>query len=482
MVKKLVMFSLILCAIHDIFSLNYISIKENAFDWQYGRLQRLQLRTEPGVGKVLQLSAFDQIENLDLLLNFENKLDIEKYPYTLTKEGGDVSHAQFRTGSSAVSFNLENVMSLRPLSSSIFSEIKKNQDFTISFWINPSRLADGEIIFSYYSPLSIENRYIHQSITAFVVANQVIWRFENVFFNEEGESILIELAGESILRNMWSHHAVSFDSSRGFLQLLNNNTVVNTAYTNKTNNAERFTSLPYFQYSLEQEIHIGQFLGYMDGFFIARQFMDRVPLDYFNRYGYFISQPIFIYDKILDNIEVDDLKEDFSALRLFIRTHDSAKFLNDLHDDKDWQEIDLNTFFSIQQKNPRYMQLRVNFFAGKQRQSSPVLRDIKLFYYLATRPSRPGNLYYQKESENILKISWQPVLASNIAGYRLYFGTDSGEYVGRLGQVFSPIDVETEHSVLLHDLTPGVMYYISLVSYDDQGRESEFSPELVILF
>ena len=70
-----------------------------------------------------------------------------------------------------------------------------------------------------------------------------------------------------------------------------------------------------------------------------------------------------------------------------------------------------------------------------------------------------------------IQVNWNPNTEEDLAGYRLYVGTASGQY----GE---PVDVGnvTEHVM---EITPqhGATYYFALTAYDTSGNESGYSAE-----
>jgi hypothetical protein len=62
-----------------------------------------------------------------------------------------------------------------------------------------------------------------------------------------------------------------------------------------------------------------------------------------------------------------------------------------------------------------------------------------------------------------------PLLPSEIGGYRIYYGTQEGDYPNRID-----FDDGTAESVKLIDLAPGTYYFV-ITTYDTDGRESEYS-------
>lgn len=66
-------------------------------------------------------------------------------------------------------------------------------------------------------------------------------------------------------------------------------------------------------------------------------------------------------------------------------------------------------------------------------------------------------------------LSWDPSPDADIIGYKLYYGTDSGQYT-------ESIDVGNTTSYTLSVVTPG-MYYFAVTAYELDQHESSFSNE-----
>ena len=70
-----------------------------------------------------------------------------------------------------------------------------------------------------------------------------------------------------------------------------------------------------------------------------------------------------------------------------------------------------------------------------------------------------------------VKLSWVENSASDVAGYKAYYGTASRSYQ-------SNVDAGTFTSVEIDGLTPGVTYYFAVTAYDNSGNQSAYSQEV----
>ena len=68
-------------------------------------------------------------------------------------------------------------------------------------------------------------------------------------------------------------------------------------------------------------------------------------------------------------------------------------------------------------------------------------------------------------------LSWNPNTESDLAGYRIHYGTARGSYS-------APIDVRNVTVYTLIGLAPEQTYYFAATAYDSSGSESGYSNEV----
>ena len=74
-----------------------------------------------------------------------------------------------------------------------------------------------------------------------------------------------------------------------------------------------------------------------------------------------------------------------------------------------------------------------------------------------------------------ITLAWDasvPSALSDVAGYKIYYGTQSGNYT------YPPIDVGNVTSYTINNLDKDEIYYLAVNAYASSGEESEFSTEL----
>ena len=68
-------------------------------------------------------------------------------------------------------------------------------------------------------------------------------------------------------------------------------------------------------------------------------------------------------------------------------------------------------------------------------------------------------------------VAWDPNPEPDVAGYKIYYGTNSGSYT-------ASVDAGSATSAVISGLQEGVTYFFSAVAYDASNNESGFSNEI----
>lgn len=87
-----------------------------------------------------------------------------------------------------------------------------------------------------------------------------------------------------------------------------------------------------------------------------------------------------------------------------------------------------------------------------------------------TPPSAPSGLTIEQKASSLF-VAWNPNTEDDLAGYKIHFGTKSGEYD-------RTIDLKNVNNYTLKGLTTDKTYYITLSAYDSSGNESQNSTEV----
>jgi len=95
-----------------------------------------------------------------------------------------------------------------------------------------------------------------------------------------------------------------------------------------------------------------------------------------------------------------------------------------------------------------------------------------LFTSCTIDPNGWMNMYFPEEGGAEVALEWDPNNEPNLAGYRIYYGIESGNYSRVL-------DVGNNNISTISNLAHGVTYYFAATAYNEMGYESGFSMEIV---
>jgi fibronectin type 3 domain-containing protein len=79
-------------------------------------------------------------------------------------------------------------------------------------------------------------------------------------------------------------------------------------------------------------------------------------------------------------------------------------------------------------------------------------------------------------SQNTVTLVWDPVTDPNLAGYRIYYGTTTGNYLQPFG---NGLNVNTVTTYTVTGLSRGTTYYFAATAYDSSNNESTYSNEVL---
>jgi hypothetical protein len=85
----------------------------------------------------------------------------------------------------------------------------------------------------------------------------------------------------------------------------------------------------------------------------------------------------------------------------------------------------------------------------------------------------PLPLFASQPASQSITLAWTPSPDDSVAGYKLYYGLQSGQYT-------TCVDVGDVDSATFSVPVAGATYYLAATTYDMYGNESDFSDEIII--
>ncbi|MDR2149675.1 MAG: fibronectin type III domain-containing protein [Spirochaetaceae bacterium] len=470
------------------------------------------MKNRSRIGEMATMSAYpvltlsssgEDSDSLDMFLSFDEAVSdyftdrVGHYTVTATP-GSAASQALFvRAGTGAALFSgLPTILQagagktyptgnlvVEPRTNALLAAGTVVHDFSLEFWLYPANMENGEQILSWNA---ITASYALQQIQCTVSRNRIQWDFSNFF---AASSLISFNSITTVVPKTWSHHLIRFDSRSGLLEYLINGQLENVLFVTATGHNYGEVYLPVV--GNNGKLILGaQFMGMMDEFRLHSSFVTDIALQRYPKSGG-IAETIPLDlgdpDSSVLNIEVSggNQKEIYRGTGRFHFSDDSAieffiRASNNPYRMPEWQSFVPGVKLSRIQG--RYVQIAAVLYPSGDGEATPYLDTVRIVYRPNEAPAPPTQIRVVA-GDGSVDLSWRQSSSKDTAGYRVYYGTASGEYFGEdaaLGA--SPLDVGNCTSVHIDGLKNGTLYYFAVVAYDsaEPFHAGDFSREVTV--
>ncbi len=429
---------------------------------------------------VLQDAEYSVTPETDLLLHLNSGPPIDAAgKYRVNGSAHVITSAYSVYGGGAALFrNWKGGLQIAPRENALLSPGTEWNDFTIEFWLYPAALEDDEIILSWNGVKKTGNKNMPQSITCRVEDRKLHWIFSNLFIPPDNGQFTITLAGTTpLVPKRWNHHTVRFDGDTGLLEYTVNGNPEAITYATATKQEAPAIFYPSIGNYSRGPLEIAPFYtGIIDEVRFSTSFIKKPTYKkYTKTAGSAISKPIDLgySNSKLITISADDTVPGNADIFYFYIINDSS-----LPSDAGWSPFSPGSFYPNDARG-RFLHLKVELYPTGEGKYTPSISDITVTYE-PDLPPPPPSLITATAGNNEVTLQWKPVAEADIAGYSVYYGTESGRYIGTAGDQPSPIDVGNTTSVTIERLENGTLYFFSVVSYDSSTPHhfSGFSKEV----
>ena len=462
--------------------------------------------------------------SVDLLLLGNSREEMFSPFYTIRAEDVIIDNVLPLFGTGSMRFvSPENRIVLTPRQGALLSDAVDMGSFSFDFWIYPNARGDEDEIFSRYGSVIDESgSFIDTGIRIFFRSNRVVLSFHNIFRDTEGRYRNVEIRGETMVNlRQWQHIAFSYDARSGKLSRLVNGIEDSIVWATDTG---RFGGSPFraaFPQGFRRNAQIGGgFRGRLDSFRIRRSAWDNPSL---SRYS---DTPGRVTSRVFDmgtprarlaSITWDAESPAGSAVFVEYRISDSIFHANNpsmlwtrvRHPDGGVSRNGTDAMSFARGGNPeslsaangangargngqngnsqwngfevpsgRYVQWRAILMGSESGRVTPILRNVRITWEPAHQPDTPAELRARAGDRRVL-LSWRGNL-DRIAGYRIYVGTQRGEYLHPASPIDIPLNLINQRTpeFVVRNLENDRLYYFSVVAYTAEGMLSEFSNEV----
>ena len=415
----------------------------------------------------------------DLLLSFEPRANGDRAGNYAVQRQVDQVGQRARVGEGAAAFSASGGgLVLEPRAGTLLAPGSSPGDFSIEFWLFPVSAGDGEIVLRWEGILGDLVSGRPQSLRVEVQNRRLEWTFENIFQTPEAERFTVNLAGRDLLvPRHWQHHLLRYRADIGLIEYLVDGRVQDVTHATSSGGEEGDTFVPLIGARSPRRLEIGPaFRGLMDEVRFSRRFVTEPNLTPETpEPGHIVFGPIDLGQagSLLSSVSGSVQVPGQSDVRLYYRIADS-----DLMGDGEWVHFERSQRI-IPPATGRYVWLRAELYPGEPGDPSPQLRRLEVVYEPNDPPPPPRGVV-ATPGDGQVALSWNEVRGDNVQGYRVYYGTRSGEYLGTVAsQGASPIDVGRETAVTIRGLKNGLLYYFAVAAYDESMGSLLYSREVV---
>ena len=395
--------------------------------------------------------------------------------------------------------------------------------FSIEFRFYPVNLKDESVLFSRVGYFSGQKNGIEIAIKE----ERIVLRLYKLFKDASGRRFDIMLnRGRSLQEKNWYHFSLSFDSISGKLAKFLNGLEDEVVYVSETGEPFINVNIPSFTCVDLPLACIGKnFCGYIDEFRISYRSIEqmksstnvafdgykKITLDKRNpeNRGGTVTSPVLSFPSTGTSVTLfkwEEVLNKDTFIWMEFRISD-ALFTKDNADLKWYRIVKNQRNIYLKQVDGgylrgKYYQWRANLVPSPDGKFSPSIYDIELEYRLDPPPSAPLFFEAVKIGDKLVRLKWKKNIEYDIAGYKIYYGTEPGKYDGVIGYInenritnefnkdkdYIMVDIKPEvveenknrikTGILNYPLIKNnVLYYFTISAYDSYKIDTEYNHE-----
>jgi len=439
----------------------------------------------------LDTNSFVSDSDTDLLIDFEDARQIiSDGEYTILRNNIGITNQTKNEKSAGLSRNLGG-LKVQGKAGTFFGSEGLLGSFSIEFWLCPSLVENGEVIFNWESSKNVDGGLVYQLLSGVFNKGHMEWSFSNFFdgYKDEDGRNEIKLNGSTrLIPDEWSYHVISFDSENGLLEYILNGSTEDLKYITSDGNEGGDISLVYLGTPSEVSF-CSEYTGSIDDIRIMRRSYKRPEFQsaeyggkvghtqYLPQGGRFVSRPIMISNgAILTKLDAEVNIPSQTDVSFFVRSGDN--FYNWTDSYPEWKAVKNGQ--EITDVNGLYFQVSAELLPDGSGDTSPSVTEIVLNFDELPEPLPPF-VVKAVAGNGSVTVSWNYSVDDTAGGYYLYYGNRPGEYLGRIAlEGESPIDVGNTSSFTVTGLENGKIYYFALAAWSahDKRVVGELSKEV----
>lgn len=424
----------------------------------------------------LATNSFNPDEYTDFLVNFESpEKIIFDGAYGVLSNHFQISDQTINGKACGLSRNTGG-MSVKGEPGSFFGSEGLTGSFSIEFWICPSIVENGEIIFDWETSKIQNDELVYQRMNAGFEKGKLVWTLSNVFNQfvlNDGSGDVILKGKTEIIPDKWSYHVLSYDCETGLLEYLVDGVTQDLAYITSTANEDGEIYLAVLGTPSDVDF-CSEYTGKIDDIRILRrpyavadfQSAENAGKVGHVRYvptgGKFVSEPIMVSGgSVLNSLNAQIDVPQQTEVSFYVRSGEN--FYNWSDEYPEWKPV-VNEE-KIDGVSGLYFQVMAELLPDGAGEKTPSVTQISLDFTELSEPLPP---FWVKAvaGNGCVNLSWNYSVDDSAGGYYVYYGTRPGEYLSRIAiEGESPIDAGNVSSFVVSGLENGRIYYFAVAAY-----------------
>lgn len=424
----------------------------------------------------LATNSFNPDEYTDFLVNFESSDKIIfDGAYSVLSNNLQISDQTINGKYCGLSRNTGG-MSVKGEPGTFFGSEGLMGSFSVEFWICPSIVENGEVVFEWETSKIQNNELVYQRINAGFDKGKLVWSLSNVFDRftlKDGLCDIILKGKTDIIPDKWSYHVLSYNCETGLLEYIVDGVTQDLIYITSSNNEEGEVYLAVLGTPANVDF-CSEYTGKIDDIRILRRpytvadfqsaenagkigYMQYVPTG-----GKFVSAPIRVSSgSVLNSLNAQvDIPEQ-TEVCFYVRSGENFYNWNDEY--PEWKPVENEE--KISGISGLYFQVMAELLPDGGGEKTPSVTQILLDFTELPEPLPPF-VVKATAGNGCVNLSWNYSVDDTVGGYYVYYGTRPGEYLGRMAiEGESPINAGNVSNFVVSGLENGRIYYFAIAAY-----------------
>jgi len=424
----------------------------------------------------LAASEYEADEDTDLLIHFNERLRDEGSRYRIAPDNTLLQRGFSALGGGSAVFRGQTPLVLQATSEALFAPGRGWGDFSLEFWLYPSKVEDGETVLEWQGGRTSSGPLETQNLRVGFEGSRLVWTFQNLFASSPAvAAVTLSVKGSSVLiPKQWHHHLLRYRADTGLLEYLVDGKTEGLIHATPSGTEDgRPYGLVLGARTKAELVLGGRYQGALDELRLSRAWIEEPQRDRFlagyAQKGTAISRifDLRFPDSTVQSVAVRAFTEGNTALIWSYRMAETIRYQWTFSGETDRSlatpETEQDSWIRFKPgqdlsrtASGRYLQLKVELLPSGTGTETPRVNAITVTTLPNPAPPTPTG-FEVIPGDGQLTLRWRPVLQGSPEGYLVFLGSRPGQGTGTL--------TTKETQIVLKGLTNDQIYYVSVAAF-----------------